>query len=59
MNVFVILNSGVGASLGTNFTLSANVGGAPIPATATLQELLDQEITILFIEPFILVKLNF
>lgn len=41
MNVLVILNSGLGASLGTNFTLSANVGGAPIPATATLQQLLD------------------
>lgn len=41
MNVVVKLYSGLGSSMGTTFSISANVGGAAIPNTATLQELLD------------------
>ena len=41
MNVIVTLNRGLGESLGTLFTLTANVGGAPVPATATLEQLLE------------------
>lgn len=39
MNVTLTLNSGLGANLGPNFNLTANVGTVS-PLTATLSELL-------------------
>jgi hypothetical protein len=40
MNVLLTLNSGQGADLGPNFTLSANNSQTVTPSTATLVQLL-------------------
>jgi hypothetical protein len=40
MNVLITLNSGQGADLGPNFTLSANNSQTIVPTTATLTQLL-------------------
>lgn len=41
MNVLVKLYSGLGSSMGATFSITTDVGGAAVPSTASLQELLD------------------
>ena len=45
MNVLVTLNAGLGANLGPNFNLTANVG-VVTPNTATLSELLNGKLVV-------------